>query len=152
MLSTGGNMAFPEGIRLNNAGMLEKSHDQWNGECRLQDNRRFIRFNTPQAGLRAMMKTLLTYEDIHGLNTITRIISRYAPPGENNTEYYNKDVSERTGLSPNMILDLQNPDILIQFAQAIVIHENGHAHSFMPYYWYEEVTYHEAAMAALEDE
>ena len=146
-------MAFPQGVLLNNAGNLERtSHDHWHGEARLQDNKRFIRFLTPQAGLRALMKTLLTYEDVHGLNTVTRIITRYAPPAENNTEAYIRDISQQAGISPNMVVDLQNPDILIRFAQAIVIHENGHPPEWMPYYWYEEVTYHEAAMSALKDE
>ncbi len=152
LLHAGGSMAFPEGIRLSNPGNIERSnHNQWNGETRLQDNKRFVRFITPQAGLRALMKTLLTYEDLHGLNTVTAIINRYAPARENNTAGYINDVSKRIGVSPSMILDLQDPDILIQFAQAIVIHENGHPPVWMPYYWYEEVTYHEAAMAALDN-
>lgn len=142
-------MAFPTGILLQNPGCLERSADKWNGEARLQDHKRFVRFLTPQAGLRALMKTLLTYEDLHGLNTITRVISRYAPPGENNTEYYIRDVSERSGISPNMIVDLHNPDILIRFAQAIVLHENGHPPAYMPEYWYDAATYYDAAMDAL---
>lgn len=142
--------AFPRGIKLNNGGNIEHSiNNNWHGAARLQDDKRFVRFLTPQAGIRALMKTLLTYENAHGLNTITSIISRYAPSDENNTNSYIWDVSERVGLPPSKVLDLRNPDILIGIAQAIVIHENGHSPEWLPYYWYDEATYHEAAMMAL---
>jgi hypothetical protein len=95
------------------------------------------------------MKTLLTYEDVHDLNTVSGIINRYAPPSENNTESYIRDVCKKTGYPTNMILDLQDIDILIKFAQAIVTHENGAPPQGLPFHWYEESVYHEAATAAL---
>lgn len=143
---------FPLGVRLNNPGNLERTDDIWNGQARLQTDKRFVRFLTPYAGLRALMKVLITYDDIYGLSTVSRIVSRWAPDGENNTYAYISDVSSRTGFSPNTIIDLKNPQTLMHIAQAIVIHEQGHSPAYMPEYWYEEAAYHEAAMGALYDD
>jgi hypothetical protein len=151
--SVGGSYKmFPEGVRLNNPGNIRHSHDKWHGEARLQDNKKFVRFLTPQAGIRAMMKILITYEDVYRITTISSIIMRWAPPAENNTQAYIDDVSIRMGFPPNMMLNIHDPDTLISLSQAIVMHENGHSHGNMPIYWYEEVVYHEAAMSALAEE
>lgn len=142
-------MVFPRGIRLNNPGNIRKNDTRWKGMAKLQDDKDFVRFLTPQSGLRALMKTLITYEEKYDLSTISKIITRYAPPSENNTDKYIIDVSKRSGFSANMVLDLQNIDILIKFAQAIVMHENGQPQEGVPFHWYDEVIYHDAAMEAL---
>lgn len=143
---------FPKGVLLNNPGNLQKTNDEWVGMTKLQDNARFVRFKSPKYGIRAVMKTILSYDDLYGLNTISRIITRYAPPGENDTDSYIRDVSFRSGFSPNVLIDLSKPENLMLLAQGIVIHENGHPPADMPPNWYEEVTYHEAAMLALAGE
>ncbi len=149
--SGGISTMFPEGVRLNNPGNIRHSHDKWHGESRLQDNKKFVRFLTPQSGIRAMMKILLTYEDVYRITTISSIIMRWAPPAENNTQAYIDDVSVRMGIPSHMMLNMHDPDTLISLSQAIVTHENGHSHGSMPIYWYEEVVYHEAAMQALNE-
>lgn len=143
---------FPTGIILNNPGNIEKTDDSWLGMTRLQDNKHFVRFSSPKYGIRAIMKIILSYEDFYGINTINRIITRWAPPSENNTEAYIRDVSNRTGISPNILIDLSQPENLMSLAQAIVVHENGLPPLNMPTKWYEEVTYHEAAILALHGE
>ena len=140
---------FPEGIRMNNPCNLKHTHDKWHGSARLQDNKNFVRFLTPQAGLRAAMKTLLTYEDHYRITTINSIIMRFAPPAENNTQAYIDDVSIRMGWPPSAYLDLHDEDTLIRMTQSIVMHENGHSPNGMPLYWYEEAVYHAAAEQAL---
>lgn len=142
---------FPEGIRLNNPCNLKKTHDHWHGSARLQDNKHFVRFLTPQSGLRAAMKVLLTYEDNYRITTINSIIMRFAPPAENNTQSYIDDVSIRMGWPPSAFLDLHDDDTLVRLTQAIVMHENGHAPLDMPLYWYTEEVYQEAAMSALSE-
>jgi hypothetical protein len=140
---------FPNGILLNNPGNIRHSHDRWHGEARLQDNKVFVRFLSPHDGLRAMMKTLLTYEDLYRITTVRLVIERYAPPSENATEAYICDVANRMHVSPNVFIDLDNIDVLIDLAKAITMHENGHPPDYMPTYWYDEATYHEAALDAL---
>lgn len=140
---------YPLGIRINNPGNIERADDEWLGMARLQNDPRFIRFLSPQYGLRAMMKILLTYEEEHGVDTIARIIARWAPYRENDTDAYIYDVSRRTGIPPNFALDMRDIDTLIKISKAIVIHENGHPPENMPPEWYSEYTYHAAAMMAL---
>jgi len=148
-VETGEKNMFPRGIRLNNPGNIERADDEWVGMAKLQDDPRFIRFLSPQHGIRAMMKILLTYEKEYGINTISKIISRWAPYPENNTDAYILDVSKRTGIPPNFALDIRDIDTLITISKAIVIHENGHPPDNMPDSWYEEYIYHSAAMTAL---
>lgn len=145
----GANM-FPLPIRLNNPGSLIKTHDNWNGAARLQNDKKFVRFLTPHDGIRAMMKTLLTYENLYHTTTIRLIITRYAPPEENKTEAYISDVSNRMGVQSNLFINLDNIDTLIDLAKAIIIHENGLPPDNMPEFWYEEVVYHDAAVSALD--
>ena len=55
-------------------------------------------------------------------------ISRWAPPVENNTDAYIKDVAQRLGVDPDHVLDFWgNPQIYLHLARAIAHHENGSA-------------------------
>ncbi len=144
---------FPEEIRLNNPGGIEHvAHEHWEGMTRLQNNKKLVRFSTPHYGLRATMKTLVTYEELHGFHTITSIITRWAPPSENNTAAYIKDVSERTGIPPNILFDITDKAILISVTKAIVHHENGFPPSNMPPFWYTDREYELAAESALQQD
>ncbi len=143
-----GNM-FPPGIILNNPGMLEHTHDTWEGQSRLQTHKRFVRFDTPVAGIRAIMKTLKTYEDVHGYHTIDSIIRHWAPDNENNTEAYILDVSFRAGIPRNVLIDIGDPLVLIKLAKAITIHECGHPPEDMPAFWYSDEVFKQAAEEAL---
>lgn len=145
------SMAFPTGIVNNNPGNIERNDILWEGMQRLQPHGRFIRFETPECGIRALVKVLISYRDKHGLDTVNGIINRYAPATENNTYSYVVDVSKRSGFYPNEIVDLHDVDTLIKLAKAITIHENGLAPEYMPFYWYDEAIYHRAALDALED-
>lgn len=145
------DMAFPAGIRINNPGNIRQTRDVWEGSTRLQDHKTFVRFNTPECGIRAMMKLLINYEDKYKLNSITDIIMRYAPPSENDTHAYIKDVAWRTGFYPSEVLDLRDITTLIALAKAITIHEQGPGHGPYPPAWYEEVVYHRAAVMVLKE-
>jgi hypothetical protein len=43
---------------------------------------------------------LIAYQDKHGLRTIRQIVSRWAPPTENNTNAYVRAVAADTGWMP----------------------------------------------------
>ena len=68
-----------------------------------------------------------TYYGKYGLKTIRGIVSRWAPPKENNTEAYIRHVSDYTGIGPDR--DLGDPQthptnwLLIGYAMAVM--ENG---------------------------
>lgn len=86
------------------------------------DSKGFCKFSTMGFGYRALLVTLTTYYTKYGLNTIKGIISRYAPPTENNTEGYINLVSRKTGFAPDKILAKED---LIKLIPAIVLQENS---------------------------
>lgn len=77
-----------------------------------------------QTGLAALDGNLASYGK-QGVNTISGVISKWAPPGENDTQAYIKDVSQRLGIDPNQKIDLSNPLQRQALSTAIALHENG---------------------------
>ncbi len=90
-----------------------------------QTDPRFVSFTEPVFGLRAIGKILISYQRLHGCDTIAKLISRWAPPGENDTAAYIAAVSREMGLNANQIVDLTNPALLERAIASIVRHENG---------------------------
>ena len=75
-------------------------------------------------GYRALMITLRTYMTRHGLTTLEGLLTRWAPPVENDTRAYINAVVKLTGFTPNEQL---RPDkrTLTSLAAAISRVENG---------------------------
>ena len=69
----------------------------WKGQCDEQTDNAFVQFRTIEFGLRAAFVLLRTYATKYGANCIRDIISKWAPPTENNTEQYIKNVCNWTG-------------------------------------------------------
>ncbi len=139
----------PRGIRLNNPGNIDRNATSWVGMSTLQDDPRFVRFDHPRDGLRALMKILLNYQEKHDLHTVTELVSRWAPSQENNTDAYVKAVAAHLGVNADVGVDLCNASMLIKFAQAITVHENGRPPPGVPDYWYDAGLYQDAARLAL---
>ena len=113
------------GIRNKNPGNIEKG-DEWKGLAAVQDDPRFCVFRAMMWGCRALIKTLRTYHEKHGLRTVREIINRWAPSHENDTGAYVWDVSDRLGVGPDDPLPLEaQPRLYIELARAIAYHENG---------------------------
>lgn len=115
----------PRGIRNHNPGNIRRSSDPWQGLAERQSDVEFFTFKSPIYGIRALARTLITYQDKHGLRTIRQIIGRWAPPVENNTNAYVRAVAEATDLDADQMLDLHNFDYLFSLTKAIIKHENG---------------------------
>jgi len=135
----------PRGIRLNNPGNIERNATNWKGQSSLQDDPRFIRFDTPSYGLRALMKTLFNYQAIHDLYTVRKMISRWAPPTENPTNSYIDNVARHMGVSPDEAVSLYDKCLIVKMAQAICVQENGHPPEGYPAFWFSPQTYADAA-------
>lgn len=110
------------GIRNNNPGNIRVSKDQWEGMT--GDDGAFVTFDSPESGVRALGKNLLSYGR-QGYDSIEKIINRWAPPNENDTQSYIDSVVAATGIPATQSLDLSNPDTLSALAQAISFHETG---------------------------
>lgn len=59
------------------------------------------------------------------LQTISDIISTWAPGSENNTAAYIKRLSAVMGISPNARLNLRDPSTMSALMGGIIHHENG---------------------------
>lgn len=110
------------GIRNNNPGNIRVSKDQWEGMT--GDDGAFVTFDSPESGVRALGKNLLSYGR-QGYDSIEKIINRWAPPNENDTKAYIDSVVAATGIPATQSLDLSDHDTLSSLAQAISFHETG---------------------------
>ena len=75
------------GIRNNNPCNIRYSKlNSWKGQT--GHSKGFCKFSSMDYGVRAVLSLLRIYRFHYGLDTIRKIISRYAPPTENKTDYY----------------------------------------------------------------
>lgn len=123
----------PIGIRINNPGNLREVGIKWQGKAVDQTpgqsavSGAYTVFDTPLAGMRAMIINLKNQYIRHGLNTVRGIIEKYAPPSDNNpTEKYVQNVAAWLSVSPNAELDMTSRDTIYSFSQAIIRQEHGH--------------------------
>lgn len=120
------NLRPPRGIRNNNPGNIRHGAN-WHGLN--PDGRKidpaFCVFTDSIYGIRALAKVLVNYKKIHGLNTVRQIISRYAPPNENQTTAYIQSVAKQLGVYPDTVIDIEERGILTVFIKAIIRMENG---------------------------
>ncbi|HDR2758955.1 TPA: hypothetical protein QCJ74_002287 [Enterobacter mori] len=119
-----GEKGDARGIRNNNPGNIEYSKkNPWEGQT--GDDGRFAKFETPEHGIRALGRNLLSYQR-QGIDTVNDIINRWAPPTDNNnTDAYIKAVCDQLGVTADQQLDASNPDTLKALCAAIIHHENG---------------------------
>ena len=59
----------------------------------------FVSFDSPKMGVRALARVLNTYNTKYNLDDISGMVSRFAPPTENDTQNYIKFVSDKSGIS-----------------------------------------------------
>lgn len=119
-------MTTPRGIRNNNPGNIRWG-DDWQGlipESQRTD-KSFCQFKTPEYGIRAMIIILRNYQRKHGLNTVSGIIKRWAPPNENDTQAYINSVARATGVDADKRIDTNDSRFMMKLVQAIIQHENG---------------------------
>lgn len=123
-VSDGGTGDGTRGIDNNNPGNIEFSKSNpWEGQT--GSDGRFAKFETPEHGIRALGRNLLSYQR-QGIDTVSDIINRWAPPDDNNdTAAYIKAVCAQLGVTADQPLDASNPDTLKALCAAIIHHENG---------------------------
>ena len=123
------DMTKPRGIRNNNPGNVEYTGVQWQGLDNPPSDGRFMRFTSPEYGIRAIARVLDTYANTHGINTVAGIIQRWAPSHENPTNAYARYVAEALNVAPEQPLDIManRPGLVA----AIIEFENGQ----QPYSW-----------------
>lgn len=115
----------PRGIRNNNPGNIDRNTTRWDGMAADQSDPRFVVFDSPEYGIRALAKVLLSYQRKHGLDTVSKIINRWAPPSENDTGAYAAHVAARVGVGPDDRVSLEDEAVLTALAVSIIAHENA---------------------------
>lgn len=113
------------GLRNNNPGNIRLDGVHWKGETEPSTDGEFKQFTSMAWGYRAMFQMLNTYSTKHGLDTIRKMISRWAPPTENDTEAYIKAVSDRSGTPPDSRITTTNRDVMVPIVAAMSRVENG---------------------------
>ncbi len=124
---------MPRGIRNNNPGNIDRHPGvRWQGMAADQSaDTRFVVFQAPEWGIRAIARILITYQDKRRardgskIDTITDIIERWAPPNENHTPAYAKHVAVLTGLGLDETIDVYDYTTMCALVKAIISHENG---------------------------
>jgi len=111
------------GYKNNNPGNIRLTAAKWNGEIDGTD-KAFKKFKSMPYGYRALYALLREYIN-KGYNTIEKIINRYAPGNENNTEAYINTVVKKTGIDRKQVLTFAEINKITDIVAAISFVENG---------------------------
>jgi len=137
----------PRGIRNHNPGNIRWG-DPWQGlvvKAKRTDTA-FCQFSNAAYGIRALARTLITYQDKYGIRTIRDIVTRWAPPAENDTSAYIDAVAQRMRIpvqhdeKPDMPLDMHHYEDLCAVVEAIIRVENGIGPLATANTWYDQTT------------
>ncbi len=117
-------MSMTRGERNNNPLNIRKVPGvRWRGELpSIQGGAgggSFVRFESIEWGVRAALKLLRTYRDKYAATSIKEIITRWAPPTENNTDNYIDAVCRLTSFGGNERLTEKEWPALIK-AMAVI--------------------------------
>ena len=113
------------GLKNLNPGNIRKSAVKYTGEKSHSTDPSFKQFESLEAGYRAIFVLLHTYRVRGYADTIESLISRYAPPSENNTEMYIRRVERQSATLRDKKLNTLSAEQMIPIVAAISEVENG---------------------------
>lgn len=119
----------PRGIRNNNPLNIKKG-SKWNGLKDTQTDPVFCQFKSMQYGVRAAFYLLRKYmSGYNGLtekfNTIEKIVRRWAPESENQTQAYINNVAKFSGIPRGQKLAFSQRSYLVAIVDAMIRVECG---------------------------
>jgi len=112
------------GLNNNNPGNIRIGGQKFIGEKDKSTDSAFRQFVTMPFGYRAMFVLLRNYIKA-GNNTITKIISKYAPSSENNTIAYINAVVKGSGINSNVVIPKDDLEAITKIITAMSAVENG---------------------------
>ena len=123
------NTALARGLRNNNPlNIRSDGKTVWEGQTGVDDGG-FIIFKSVEYGFRAGYRILQSYSR-RGLNTVSKIITTWAPPTENPTDSYIGLVADAVGVGADEPIDITSPSVFVPMLQAMTKMENGVPISF----------------------
>lgn len=115
---------IPRGIRNNNPLNI-KIGNTWLGERSNPTDQEFEEFVSMEYGLRAAFLILRRYIRRYHKNTVTSIVSTWAPHSENDTIRYINTVCHKTGLERNQPIKYEDRDTMVKLVAAMAFVECG---------------------------
>lgn len=115
----------PRGLRNCNPGNIRINGDLFKGELRPSRDSQFKTFISMGYGYRAMFKTLDTYIRRYRLDTVEKIIARWAPMNENNTSAYIRLVEKYSGIPRDKVVSTDDANGMCAIVAAMSRVENG---------------------------
>lgn len=119
------NKKLPRGLRNNNPGNIRINGDLFQGEIRPSKDGSFKQFNTMAYGYRAMFRILSNYYKNYKLDTIRKMIGRWGPENENDTDAYIKAVSDYAGIPADDPININDREQMIRIVGGMSKVENG---------------------------
>lgn len=129
--TTSKTVKTPRGIRNNNPLNIEyHDRNKWHGQLKFNKiiEPRFCRFEHMMWGYRAASCLLRKYVNVYKLKTVKEIINMWAPPVENLTSAYVKQVCDFSQLSADTEIDFNNQIQMLSLLRGMTIVENGRAY------------------------
>ena len=120
-----GKNNLPRGYRNNNPGNIRINGDLFQGEIRPSKDKSFKQFETMAYGYRAIFRILRNYYNNYNLDTIRKMIGRWAPENENDTEAYVKAVSGYAGIPADDPININDREQMIRIVSGMSKVENG---------------------------
>lgn len=115
---------LPRGLRLCNPGNIRKNSDVFQGE-KTSSDKEFKQFKSMAYGYRAIFKILSNYYRNYHLKTIRKMIGRWAPENENDTDAYIKAVSDYAGIPADDPVDINDREQMTRIVAGMSKVENG---------------------------
>lgn len=123
------------GLRNNNPGNIREGADggdQWQGERATDDDPAYEEFTDMRYGVRAAARVFRTYQSKRQLRTVAQMITRWAPPEENDTANYIRVVCKRLGVADATPINLWDAETCYAFLRAVFRMESGPGAEFIP--------------------
>lgn len=113
------------GIINHNPGNIRRGA-KWDGLALNQTDNEFCQFVDAEHGIRAIAMILISYQSIHGLNTVRGMIGRWAPPNENDTRGYAQFVANNSGVGMDDPVSIHDLAFAAKMVPAMISMECAH--------------------------
>lgn len=115
---------LPRGLRNNNPLNIRRG-ERWQGLVLPGTDPQFCQFKTMLLGVRAGFVLLRQYIKKYSCNTVRSIVSRWAPPCENDTQAYITNISRWVRIDPDMTIRYEDKPRMLALMGAMIRQECG---------------------------